>query len=358
MGALSELQLSLLALALLFVLAVWSYNTWQEFKQRRAAAQIFSDHRGGDALAPDLAARAERQLERQPDRGERIEPVIGGDPEEVAAAGAPPLQLADPDIDCLLRLTPRAELAAPTFWQAQQQRLDALADSLRWLAWHQGQWRQLGAHDAGNCSVFVGALQLADRSGPLAEATLDQLLAGASDLAETIGAALESPVAAAVLAQAKALDRFCAGVDWRISLQLVRGDGKAFDAGALRAALDAGELAATADGTMRAADAAGQTQFVVAELTGAALTEDQPCSGLSLSIDVPLVADGTAAFDRLLAFARILSSAQPAQLVDEQRSALGEAALAAIRAKIAEFQDKMAAADVPAGGHRALRLYA
>ncbi len=353
MGALSELQLSLLALALLFVLAVWSYNKWQEFKQRRAAAQIFNDHRGGDALASDLAARSERQ----PERGERIEPVIGSDSEEVAAVGAPPLQLADPDIDCLLRLTPREELAAPTFWQAQQQRLDPLADSLRWLAWHQGQWRQLDAHDAGNCSVFVGALQLADRSGPLAATTLGELLAGAGDLAETIGAALELPIAAAVLAQAEALDRFCAGVDWRISLQLVRGDGKAFDAGVLRAALDAGELMED-DGARRAVDATGQTQFVVADLTGAALAEDQPCSGLSLSIDVPLVADATAAFDRLLAFARALIAAQPAQLVDEQRSALGEAALLAIRAKIAEFQDKMAAADVPAGGRRALRLYA
>jgi len=354
----SELQFSLMALAVLFVLAVWIYNRWQESRQRRAARQIFAgeSNRRGDPLAGEIAAR---DAQEQGDR-ERIEPVIGVEEEAASAAHeAPPLALADPAIDCLISLRPRDELAAPVFWQAQRQYLDAFADALRWLAWQQGQWRQLSAHDAGRCSSFLGALQLADRSGPLGEVALSKLLAGAGRLAEAIGAELDSPPAAALLAQAHELDQFCASVDWRIALNLVgRSGGTALDGDALRAVLRAGQFREDEDGEMRALDAAGQTQFVVCGLGGVSLTAVEGLPGLSLSIDVPLVSDGVAAFDRLLEFARTLMTAQDVELVDEQRQPLGDAALAAIRAKIAEFQEKMRAAEVPAGGRRALRLYA
>ena len=82
-----------------------------------------------------------------------------------------------------------------------------------------------------------------------------------------------------------------------------------------------------------------------------------PATGVTLSIDVPRVGDGIAAFDRLLLFARQLAAAEDGVLVDDQRAPLGEAALRAIRAKIGEFQQKMAAQDIPSGGRRAMRLY-
>ena len=351
MDALSELQLSLAVLALVFVAAVWIYNKWQEFGQRRAAKQIFGALAAGDPLAAVVAGQ---------EAGRRIEPVMGDGAADTDSGEppAPPLELADPGIDCLLRLTPREDLAAPVFWQAQQQHLAALADSLRWLAWHGGRWRQLGPHDAGACERFVAVLQLADRSGALGEVALTRLLVGCAALAESIGAEPELPAAALVLERAGELDRFCAGVDWIIGLQLVSSEGGALPGTRLIAALKEAGLEEADDGRMLAQDSQGQTQFVVSSLDASPLASDQDIPGLSLSIDVPVVSDGVAAFDRLLQLSSALMAALPAQLVDEQRSPLPASALAAIRAKIAEFQQKMSAAEIPAGGRRALRLYA
>jgi len=59
----------------------------------------------------------------------------------------------------------------------------------------------------------------------------------------------------------------------------------------------------------------------------------------------------------MLNFARHLVTALDAALVDDQRMAISDAALAMIRAKIDEFQQKMTEHDIPAGSRRALRLY-
>lgn len=351
----SELQLTLIALAALFVFAVWAYNKWQEYRQHRLARKIFSGEHG-DALAPDLAAREE------PSGGveARIEPVIaaieeGGEEgsEEVAE---PPLQWADPGMACLVPLRPREELAAPVFWQAQAQRLEQNAKRLRWLAWHDGHWRQLDAHDGGACSRFLAVLQLADRSGPLGEVELARLLAGLDQLGSAIGAEVDLPASAAVLAQAQQLDEFCASVDWRLSLNLV-GRGGAVAGPAWRELLQA-EALEEEDGALFAVDASGQRLFALAGLGGLPLDLSGQVAGISLVLDVPLVADGAAAFDRLLALARTLATAQDAQLVDDQRKPLSDEALATIRGKIVEFQEKLRACEIPAGGHRALRLYA
>lgn len=354
MGAASELQLSLIGFAVVLVVAVWLYNQWQERRQRRAARQLFGGESGprGDPLAGAIAA----QDSREPGGGQRIEPIIGS--VSLDDGGDPPLELADPGIDCLVRLTPREELAAPVFWQAQHQFLLAIGDDLRWLAYHHGQWRQLGPHDAGACAAVVAAVQLADRGGPLGEVALTRLLAGTTELAAAIGAEARLPAADEVLAKCHELDRFCASVDWLIALQLVRADAGALDGARLRARLQADGFRETADGAVLAVDASGRTQFVITASDGSPVLADQLRSGLSLSIDVPLVAEGLAAFDRLLEFARGLIVEQQAQLVDEQRVPLTDPALAAIRAKIAEFQEKMAAAEIPAGGRRAQRLYA
>ena len=346
----SELQLSLMALAAVFVLVVWIYNKWQEYRQHSQARKLFSGERG-DALAADLAT--EPELASPADL--RIEPSIA---EEQTEVGEPPLELADPGIDCLMWLRPREDLAAPVFWQAQRERLDAYADDLRWLAWQGGHWRQLNAHDAGSGSRFVAVLQLADRSGPLGEVELTKLLAAVEQLADAIGAEADLPLAADVLAQARELDNFCASVDWRISLNVIGRGGASLDGAALRSMMQTEEFQPNVDGVLQALDAAGQTQFVVSALGGLPIAQEEQVQGISLIVDVPLATDGVAAFERLLALARALMASQNAQLVDDQRQPLSDETLAAIRAKISEFQEKMRACEIPAGGRRALRLYA
>ena len=78
---------------------------------------------------------------------------------------------------------------------------------------------------------------------------------------------------------------------------------------------------------------------------------------MSLTIDVPRVSDGKQALERLLELSERLTQAFHGSLVDDQRNEISAEVLDTIRNKIDEFQQKMAAHEIPAGSRRALRLY-
>jgi hypothetical protein len=360
----SELQLSLIAFGAAAVAVVWIYNKWQEFRLRRRAERAFRGEHADALLGGTAPAASAAEEAHEHERG-RIEPVFAEQDSNEDYPSEPPFnaeiptelpqELADPAVDCLLSLTLSDPLAAPSFWAAQAPLLGAFEGRLRWLGEDRGTWRQLSAHDAASYRRFVAALPLADRSGPLGELELSRLFAAINQLADDIRALSVLPDAADILAQAHELDVFCASVDWRIALNVVSRIDAAMDGRRLAAQLEAAGFLRQDDGLYHAEDSAGQTQFTVGSLGGLPLADED--AGVTLTIDVPLVSDGVAALDRLLAFARQLMAAEDASLVDDQRAPLGESALAAIRAKIGEFQQKMAAQGIPAGGRRAMRLY-
>ncbi|HUY03283.1 MAG TPA: cell division protein ZipA C-terminal FtsZ-binding domain-containing protein [Rhodocyclaceae bacterium] len=353
--------MSLIVFGAVAVAVVWLYNKWQEHRQRRLARRIFDGGHADVLLAGDAAEPvpdASSGPAYPPDG--RIEPVFAASDEaelEDAAAAegdalvetlAPPLELADPVVDCLVAFRANEAFQGSGFLS------EAAADGLRfrWIGQDSGgRWRPLSAEAAGSYRQLTAALQLADRGGPLGEADLARHLAAARQLAVRFSAAVELPEPAAVLEQADRLDRFCAGVDWRLGITVVSASGAALDLARLRVLVEAAGLRAGADGSYQAVDDAGQCQFTLGALGG------EEGSGVTLSLDVPLVADGPAAFDRLLALARELTAQQDGLLVDDQRAPLSAAAFTQIRAKIGEFQQKMAAQDIPAGGRRARRLY-
>jgi FtsZ-interacting cell division protein ZipA len=120
-------------------------------------------------------------------------------------------------------------------------------------------------------------------------------------------------------------------------------------------------LVLESDGVFRARDAVGGELFSVANLGAerfdAETLRSLATNGLTLSLDVPRVADGVAAFDRMLATAQQLAAALGGVLVDAQRAALAEAMIAAIRAKTAELQQRMNDGGIVPGSVRALRLF-
>ena len=393
----SDLQLSLIALGSAGVVAVLAYNKWQEARQRKLAQRMFgADHadvllEGGasgesaahpsaesaESAESDLAYAGNETDEADAAHGsmdpyDRIDPAMPEPVEEriaeeaASAAGReedlpikPLLELADPDIDCLVSLSFATPVVASLFWAAQWPLLAAFEGRLRWIGAHAGNWRQISAHDGATCHRLIGALLLADRTGPLGEVELAGLFSAIRQLAEKFQAELELPEAAGVLARAQEIDTFCASVDWRLGLNVLSRSGSAIDFPRLVYLVEAAGFTRRDDGLYEARDQRGQPQLTLACLGGLPLAGDEalPIAGLTLSIDVPRVEDGVAAFDRLLVFARDLTAAADAMLVDDQRAPLGDAALGAIRAKIGEFQAKMAAQDIPAGGRRALRLY-
>lgn len=415
LGAIGELQLSLIGAGLAAVAAVWGYNAWQEYRQRKLGQRMFRD--GPASAAPDVlmqnenAALADAAAGAFEDDGSpaRIEPTFAAT-EESAASGEseatlatidrapreetpveptdvpsletshepsaeqsaeqslkpsaePPQELADDFVDCVICLDATEQVAAPLIWAAQRQLLGTLERRLSWsgLDESSGLWRKLHAHDASSYRRFCAALQIADRSGPINAADLARFLDAVRQLAGNIRAEIELPAAADVLAHARELDEFCAGVDWRIGVNVVNRADQPFGAARLIDLATETSLWLKDDGMFHAEDANGLTAFTLSDLGGQPLAADGlgalTLDGVTLSIDVPRVAGGPEVFDRLLGVARRLMETFDGIIVDDQRKPLSDAMLAAIRAKIEEFQQKMAEHRIPAGGRRALRLY-
>ena len=386
--AISELQIALIGAGAAAVAAVWGYNAWQERRHRKAADRIFKGGQGDALLGGEQAAVAAvpptSDIRREP--GERQEPhvveqargspeVVGRAAAESAAAELPPAEpesalqpelpvdCADAVADCVLHLVATDQVPAPAVWAMQNGWAGELSKSLHWLARNDaaGAWRQIDAHDTGRYREWAVALQLVDRRGPVSDSELARFFDGMQQLAQHMAAALELPSRGATVLRAGRLDEFCAGVDIQFVLHVVEASGGVFAGTKLRGVAEAAGLVLEADGVFRARDVGGGELFTVANLGAerldAASIKSLATHGLTLSLDVPRVTDGTLAFDRMLATARQLAAVLGGVLVDAQRAPLADAMIAAIRAKTAELQQRMRDGGIAPGSTRALRLF-
>jgi len=375
--AISELQIALIGAGAAGVALVWGYNAWQDRQHRKNADRIFKVE-AGDALldgkADAVPAPMAPEIRREP--GERREPALDDDEAQAdvgvtAAAAADvdepepdalPAECADPVADCVLRLTAAEPLPAPAVWAMQNTWAGDLSKPLHWLARSDdGNWRQLDAHDTGRHREWAVALQLADRRGPVSDGELGRFFDGMQQLAQQAGAALELPPRGETVIRAGKLDEFCAAVDIQFVLHVVEASGGVFAGTKLRGVAEAAGLVLEADGVFRARDDAGSEVFTVANLGAERLDADSIKSlathGLTLSLDVPRVTQGVAAFDRMLATAQQITGSLGGVLVDAQRAPLSDAMIAAIRAKTAELQRRMIDGGVAPGSIRARRLF-
>lgn len=374
-----ELQIALIGFGALLVAGVWAYNLWQEKRLRRRAEELLPTDDKPDVL---MADRPQAPAERaEPPR--RAEPVIkdtvdtltvppaptfrgesapGGTP---APAAAPPAEWADGCADCLLRIEFVDPVPVSELWAAHAEWSGRLDKPVQWLGLDAktGRWRALLPQDAGAVSQFAAALQLVDRAGATGEATLTEFLAGMHRLAQRFAGLVELPDPAAVLARANELDAFCAGVDLQLALNVVPRQGSLNEmlGAKLEPLIAACDLRPEGERFV-AFDASGAEVFALACRAKGAFSPDRlattALTGLSFSLDVPRVAAGVAGFERMLACARRCAEALGGQLVDAHGKPLAEAKLDAIRARIDELQAQMAARNIPAGGVRALRLFA
>lgn len=372
----NELQLALIAAGGLVVAAVWAYNLWQERRHKKVAEEIFKGDRpdvllqgqGGDD-ADEAPARAEPTV--SPQRDERIEPGMepvgdaaaeaAEEDAEEAAVPPPPTELADPVADCTLQIGFAEAVSAPALWEAQRGLAEQLTKPLVWSGHDGREWRRLSAHDAGHYGAVAASLQFADRQGAVGAIELSTFLDGVRDIAQQFGGSIEVPQAQALLDHATALDGFCASVDVQLGVGVVEAAGGDFTGTKLRGLAEAAGMVLQGDGRFHAVDERGEDVFTLAnigsELFDADTLRTLTTHGLSFTLDVPRVTDGTAGFDRMLATAKQMAQTLGGVLVDGQRHPLHDATIAGIRAKIGEIQQQMAANQIAAGSPRALRLF-
>lgn len=379
----SELQMALIGFGVLLVVAVWAYNIWQERKHRQRAERILPSadtdvlmagkavegersEPGFAAPAPAVPPEPTFSAPGEDDTGGRDDPdaVSPEEAEAVLAQRPLPAEWADGRADCLLRIEFVDAVPANELWAAHADWSATIDKPLQWLGLDEksGRWRILLPHDAGNVTQLAVALQLADRKGPVSEATLTAFLGGAHQLAQRFAGLVELPSPTTVLALARELDAFCAGVDLQLTLHVVPREGSLNEmlGARLKPLLDAAALRLEGERFV-AVDADGVEVYAVSGQSAAGFSaarlESQGLSALSFSIDVPRVVDGPAGFDRMLGFARQCAETLGGQLADPHQKPLADATIAAIRARIGDLQAQMAAHGIAAGSVRALRLF-
>lgn len=371
----SELQIGLLALGLAAVVGIVAYNKWQEHKHHRHAEKTFkSDHR-------DVLLESDK---RPKSAAARVEPRVADDDGEVADAaalaaskpssrpagrpsgrhttpGAP--DAVDPRIDCIIRIEAIEPLDAARLWAVQREALQDLPKPVGWFAFddRENVWRPLSAHSAGAHHWFCAAMQMVDRRGAIGEHDFQRFAGGIQRIADQfLAVPADIPARATALASAAALDQFCASVDVQVGVNVIT-DGEPFPGTKIRALAEAGGMTLGDDGAFHARDEDGRTLYTLsnleAELFSASEMRNLHTRGITLLIDVPLVADGAGVFDRMMRHANQMAEVLHGSVVDDNRAPFGADAAALIRAQVRQFQAQMESERIPAGGALASRLF-
>lgn len=386
----TDLQITLFGAGGVFIVGVFSYNKWQEYKAKKSVERAFStDHddvlmREGDAPVSDAqepvlrqeprfdaapAAKAEPSFGAPPaapvsDAPVHAEPSLGDIPAEtVAAPAAEPVQevsaaseqatsLVDPLIDCLLPLSLEAPVRGDKILPVLQTLRLVGNKPVHFIGLHvNGDWEPI-TH-GGVYTKMQGGVQLASRSTALNELEYSELVTRLRGVADEIGAEPEVPDMMEVMAEARNLHRFVAGHDAQLGVNL-HTNGAPWAISTLLFALEKQGFDVRPDGRFVMPDGDGSYLFSLS--TNVTLAEEAT-SRLTLLLDVPCVAPARDGFGAMVACAKALVGRLDATIVDDYNQALSDAALAEIAGQVQEFYQEMDAADIPAGSTRALRLF-
>lgn len=379
----NELHISLAIAGVLVIIGVYAFNRYQERKFRRQSERDFA---GGDEdVLLDRAGEDAPHDERREPSMEVSEQDFDAVPEEsilgasvpaasdfsppkavekaafVAKSGVPPTRAFDEIVDYVAAIYPK-EPAAATVSLEFEKKFDGFSRPLRLL----GQNARTGLLElvtAGSHTYdkLLIALQLVSRSGALAATELDEFCGRAQAFADALTAMVDLPDQADAMARAVTLDEFCASVDVLIGMNVVNANGDTIPATKIRAMAEAAGMKLKADGTFHFMDDAGLSLFSLSNFEPPAFSADNirhlSTRGVTLLLDVPVVANGTRVFEQMLVLARQIADSLGWMLVDDNRRPLSDAGIAKIKQQLATIYAKMDAAGIPAGMERALRLF-
>ena len=354
----SDLQLSLLAIGAMVVCAVYLYNWLQERNYRRRIQQAFGNVHD-DVL---LKAGVESAL-----TDGRLEPQIV--PEHSGRAAGPPHAPAaetsaafDPVLDYVAEI--RADAPIPDSLIGDLVDKVATCGKPARVAGFDpetGAWNEIERGEGGNYTRLGAALQLVNRAGPVNAAQLALFCDAVRSSAERIPAMAVCPDPQPDLKRARELDAFCAGVDVAIGVNVIAEGGGMFSGAKIRELAQGAGFRLEPDGVFHYHDEHHQSQFTLDNHEPAPFLPERirglSTKGLTLLLDVPRVAGGSAALDRMIEIANEFAAALGGRLVDDNRAELSEAGIARIREQVRSIHAAMKTHDIPAGSARALRLF-
>ncbi|MTW03174.1 cell division protein [Duganella ginsengisoli] len=369
----TDLQMSLIAAGGVFIVGVFTYNKWQEYKAKKSVERVFaSEHEdvlmragsGSDTVHPG-GARHEPSFsldgDSTPDHAAPAGAYGDGDEPETpvvrtADASTPPEELAtalvDPLIDCLLPLALEAPARGDKLLPALQKLRLVGNKPVHYIGLAvSGEWEPV--KHGGVYTKLQGGVQLASRTTALNELEYSELVQRLRAMADEIGAEPEIPDMMEVMQEAKNLHRFVAGHDAQLGVNL-QSNGAPWAINTLIAALEKQGFDVRPDGRYVMPDGEGGHLFSLS--TNVTLAEETT-SRLTLLLDVPCVAPARDGFGSMIACAKSMAGRLDASIVDDFSQPLADQALAEIAGQVQEFYADMDRNDIPAGSTRALRLF-
>jgi len=375
----SDLQISLLVIGVVVVGAVYLFNWVQERKLRRKLEQAFGPAQDDVLLEtapplPSLSPVADRRIEPQLQPAE-ASPVAASDdspeaalPEpELAPAGSLPVASPsapglDPAIDFIARIDADAPIPGAMLIELLR-KVAVCGKPVRGAGFdpEAGLWEDLGQAGGGRYARLCLALQLVNRTGPVNPAQLAAFCDAINSCAGKMSAVTTLPDTGEALRLAGELDGFCAEVDVAIGINIVAPEAGPFSGTKIRALAEAAGFKLEPEGVFHYRNDDRQTLFTLDNHEPAPFIPEQVKSlsttGITLLLDVPRVADGQSALDRMFEIGRSFAQTLGGRLVDDNRVALNEAGIAKIRRQLGAIHDMMEAHGVHAGSERALRLF-
>jgi hypothetical protein len=355
----SDLQLSLLIIGILIVVATYFFNWLQERKYRSKSETVFNNNLQDVLLGSQGAAGA--------DDG-RVEPQLRdlavterGSTVNKPAADKTGVML-DPEIMFIAEIS-RTEPFPPEVIKTLSKYLLEFGRRVSCLGCREKgtTWEKLDeSAESKYIRIRIG-LQLADRSGYVNESQLALFCDMLQAFAENTQAATRFPERKAALSTAAELDKFCAGVDISIGLNVVAQEDQSFPGTKLRALSEAAGFKLLEDGAFHYLNEQGESLYTLSSHEAVSFTPEQiknlSIRGVTLLLDVPRVASGIRVFDQMLACARQFAASLNGVLVDDNRIPLNDSGIEKIRQQLRAVYAAMDQHNISAGSSRALRLF-
>lgn len=369
----TDLQISLMAIGGTIVVAVVSYNKWQEYKERKALERTFADtphpeddsrhglvsgeraephfsDDNGESLAVTAVSDEHGGLTAQSLSSALPDPVENALPTAVLATQK--VLPVDPLIDCVIPIALTSNVRGEHVIGPVQALRHVGNKPVNFVGQREnGDWEPL--QHGMLYSALLAGVQLANRSGALSEIEFSEMVMRLRQVADELDADPDVPNMTSIMQSARALHQFVTQFDAQLSVNL-HANHAPWSINTLLAALTRQGFDVRPDGWLVMPDGEGGNLFSLStNVTPAAETT----SRLTLLLDVPRVMAERDGFGAMVACARSLSHRLDGQLVDDGEQLLTDVALAEIGEQVKTFYADMQAADVPAGSIRALRLF-
>ena len=170
------------------------------------------------------------------------------------------------------------------------------------------------------------------------------------------------PDAAAEADRAEALDHLCADLDVQIGLTVIKGDANGIPGTKLRGVAEAAGFRLATGGRFEWVDAdTDAVLYTLQNVRNEPFTVDtlrvSATNGVVFVLDVPRVLDPPRVFDQMKLAAKRMAHSLAAELVDDNRRALDDASLAAIRKQVDAASIALTQSGIEPGSPRALALF-